>query len=67
MPYTNQQYETLKAAIASGALSVNYGDKQVTYRSLAEMKQILSMMEAELGINKAGGKKKYTSFTKGIQ
>ena len=48
MAYTVGQYETLKAAIASGSYSVSYGDKTVTYRSLADMKSILAMMEDEL-------------------
>lgn len=48
MTYTKEQYKTLKDAIATGTTSVSYGDKTVNYRSLAEMKQILRMMEAEL-------------------
>lgn len=67
MPYTQQQYDALKAAIASGAYSVRYGDKQVDYRSLAEMKQTLADMEAELGINPTKKPRKYASFTKGLR
>ncbi len=48
MAYTIEQYQALKSAIASGSYSVSYGDKTVTYRSLAEMKSILGMMEDEL-------------------
>ncbi len=48
MTYTQQQYEALTAAIATGATSVHYGDKTVNYRSLDEMRSIQREMEAEL-------------------
>lgn len=50
--YTVEDYNTLKKAIAQGALRVRYGDKEVEYRSLSDMKDILSMMAEELGISK---------------
>lgn len=46
--YTLEQYNSLKAAIATGSQTVKYGDKTVEYRSLSEMTQILRMMETEL-------------------
>lgn len=52
MTYTLEQYETLKAAYASGTLSVRYGDQSVTYHSRAEMRIILDEMEGELGVNR---------------
>lgn len=48
MNFTIEQYEALKEAIVSGATTVTYGDKTVSYRSLAEMKEILGMIEDEL-------------------
>jgi hypothetical protein len=48
MAYTIEQYGALKKAIASGSHSVSYGDKTVTYRSLAEMNSILRLIEDEL-------------------
>ena len=48
--YTLEQYNTLVGAIALGALIVEYSDKRVEYRSLAEMKQIKKEMEADLGL-----------------
>lgn len=51
MGYSQQQIEALKKAIALGALEVRYADgRTVKYRSLAEMKAILSDMESELGL-----------------
>lgn len=66
MPYqwTLDDYEALKKAIAQGALRVQYQDKSVTYYSLSEMRQILLMMEKELGI-KAGSGRLYGEFSKG--
>lgn len=48
MSYTPDQIASLKAAIATGALTVRNGNGEtVTYRSLAEMRQVLAMMEAD--------------------
>ena len=48
MAYTQTQIDTLKSAIAEGALKVRFGDREVTYRSLDEMRQTLRMMEDEV-------------------
>lgn len=52
--YTIEDYNTLKKAIAQGALRVRYGDKEVEYRSLNDMQRILGMMAEELGLKKRG-------------
>lgn len=66
MAYTHEQYQALKAAIAGGELQVRYSDRSVTYRSVAEMLQILRLMENELGLNAdTTGGRRLTSFTKG--
>jgi len=67
MVYTTDQYQQLTAAIAQGALKVKYADKEVEYRSLAEMLRIKSLMEKDLGINSsASGRRVYAQFTKGL-
>lgn len=48
MPFSQEQYDALKEAIASGATTITYGDKTVSYRSLAEMKELVRMIDAEL-------------------
>lgn len=63
--YTQQQYNTLCAAIAQGITQVKYGDKEVTYRSLNEMLKLKNLMEAELGIKK-NTTRKFISFKKGF-
>lgn len=48
--YTLAEIETLRRAIAMGALRVVYDGppkRDVTYRSLAEMRSILAEMEAD--------------------
>lgn len=47
--YTEKQRDALKRAIASGALTVESPDTgRITYRSLAEMRQALAMIERDL-------------------
>ncbi|MVW75386.1 phage head-tail joining protein [Pseudomonas xionganensis] len=66
MAYTHEQYQALKEAIAGGELAVRYADRSVTYRSVAEMLQILRLMESELGINADANRgRRLTSFSKG--
>ena len=65
MAYTLEQYHALKSAIAGGSHSVSYGDKTVTYRSLAEMKAILGMMEDELFPERRPRRRRLVSFDRG--
>ena len=46
MSFTIEQYTALKEAIATGATTITYGDKTVSYRSLAEMKDLVRMIES---------------------
>lgn len=46
--FTEAEYAALKKAVATGALVVQYEDKRVEYRSISQMKEILSLMEREL-------------------
>lgn len=49
MAYTPTQLADLRAAIAEGVLSVRFSDgRQLTYRSLDEMRRIEQGMAAEL-------------------
>ena len=66
MPYTESQYNALKDAIANGSESVKYGDKEVKYRSLSEMKGILLIMEAELYPNALVNRRKYVEQGRGF-
>lgn len=54
MAYSESDIASLKAAIATGALEVEFGAgpdrRKVRYRSLAEMQQTLAIMENAAGI-----------------
>ena len=64
--YTIEQYHALVAAIAQGALRVEYGDKKVEYRSLLQMLTIKKLMEQELFPGKNNNGRTYASFSKGV-
>lgn len=66
MAYTQAQLDALEAAIAEGALTVKYQDKQVTYRSLDEMMRIRNLIRDSLGLTAGGtGGIVYPKFSKG--
>lgn len=67
MAYTQEQHDTLEAAIGQGASEVRYGDKRVVYKSLDEMLRILKIMKRQLGILPANSGKSYVAFSKGIE
>ena len=66
MPFTIEQYNSLTESIASGSLSVKYADKEVTYRSLKDMKEILGMMKTELFPGTTSSRRKYAEHSKGL-
>lgn len=51
MAWTQEDADALRRAIANGARRVQVNGEMVEYRSLAEMRQALAMIEADL----AGG------------
>jgi len=64
--YTLLEYQTLSAAIATGATKVVYGDKTVEYRSLNDMIRIKGMMEAQLFPNDVNNNgRTYAAVSKG--
>jgi hypothetical protein len=48
MPYTQADADAIKEAIASGAYSVKYADKEVVYKSTDALRTALTLIEAEL-------------------
>lgn len=60
MAWSQTDIDSLKAAIATGALKVRYADgSEVTYRSLAEMRTTLSMMQADVSPPANGGQRSF--------
>lgn len=68
MAYTISQLTALEQAIASGAKSVSYDGKSVTYNSLSEMRAIRDEMRAELGLVDPSKRTRRTvaGFTRGF-
>lgn len=66
--FTVDQLNKLKKAISQGALTVEYADKKVTYRSLNEMIRIKQMIEAEIngGSDNCNDGVSYMEFNKGL-
>lgn len=66
MAFTQLQYDAITDALAQGALTVKYADKEVTYRSLDEMIRIKGMMEHDLGISKNTSRAILTKYKSGL-
>lgn len=58
--YTETQLAALRAAYAQGALRVRYDGKEVEYRSLAEMEQIISTIEETISGDNLAGTKRFS-------
>lgn len=48
MPYTEQQLQALRDALASGVRKVRFADREMEFRDVAELKQAIATAEAEL-------------------
>lgn len=66
MAFTIEEYNTLCANIAQGVLTVKYADKEVQYRSLAEMNALKGQMEQELSIVPKKPKVRWAQQSKGL-
>jgi len=55
----------LAEAIASGTFRVRYADRDVQYRSLAEMRETLGMVDAELDSRDGRTRTRQVAFTTG--
>lgn len=66
MAYTTEQLTALENVIADGVLTVKYGEKQVTYRSLDEMIRIRNLMRSDLGLTDAAARRVTPVIRKGL-
>nr|DAP68878.1 MAG TPA: hypothetical protein [Caudoviricetes sp.] len=48
MAYTEDDLKRVKAAIAKGEMSVQYGDKRVQYRSIPELQAAANLIAREI-------------------
>jgi hypothetical protein len=67
MAYTTAQLEAIQEAYARGVLEAALPDgSRIKYRSLAEMEQIISKMQAALGTNPTYSNVAYPSHSRGF-
>ena len=67
MIWTPGQIAALQSAIASGATTVSYDGKSVTYRSLTEMRTLLAEMNASvIGAGRTRQVRMFTYSDKGL-
>jgi hypothetical protein len=56
MAFQQSDIDALKAAMATGTMRARYADgREVQFRSLAEMRETLRMMQAEVDAAASGG------------
>lgn len=67
MAWTQAQLDNLEAAIAEGALVVQYEDRKVTYQSLGDMLKLRKMMRVALGLEGSARILKPSAFSKGLR
>jgi hypothetical protein len=66
MSFTAEDRDRLKAAIAKGATKMRMGNEEITFRSLAEMRETLAMIDAELSAAPAT-RRHYPAMTRGTR
>ncbi len=66
MAFTLSQLQKLEQAVAMGATRVEYEDKEVEYRSLADMLQLIGLMKRELGLTAGTTIRRRATFSKGL-
>jgi hypothetical protein len=59
--------DSLEEAIAQGALRVQFGDREVIYRSIDEMMKVRDLIRRKLGlVDTSEGNRVYPSHSKGF-
>jgi len=56
LAYVLADLEKLEAAVASGALEVEYNDRKVRYRSMKDLKEAIQIVKRGLGLVKRSGR-----------
>lgn len=67
--WTEAERDALKAALASGILTVSYAGppaRTITYQSLSAMRSLLSAMNAQLGDDDPPPRVRYAKHSKGF-
>ena len=67
MAWSARDLEDLEKAYKQGILTVKYTDKQITYRSKEEMKQLLDEAQSQLGVKPKGPFRQVGQYSKGFK
>jgi len=62
MAFSQEQFDALEAAIASGTLEVRVGDKMVRYQTTADMIHARDLVRDQLGAQNPADRTSYASF-----
>jgi hypothetical protein len=67
MAWTQSQFDAIEAAIASGELTVRFGDRTVTYRSVDELLQARAVIKESIdaGTGKVTDRFSFAQTSKG--
>lgn len=65
--FTAADLASLEAAIASGAMRVQYADKAVTYRSLDDMQRTRRLMQEALGVSTKRKRTVVATYRSGVR
>ena len=60
MAWTQDQLDAIEAAIASGELTVRFGDRMVTYRSMDELLRARDVIRDGLAQQSGSAKERYS-------
>ncbi len=67
MAWTLEQLAALEEAVASGALEVKYADRTVKYQTTSDLLRVLTMVRRELGVTDNCERRRFASFSKGLE
>ena len=69
--WTQEEYDALRAAVASGVLTVKYAGppaREITYQSLSDMRALLAEMAASIADQNGGATRfRRAAFRKGFR
>ncbi len=66
MAFTVEQLQAVEEALASGALTVKYADRSVTYRSQADLIALRDLIARSLGLIEPDNGRRLAGFSKGL-
>lgn len=66
MAFQQSDLDAIEKAIASGALTVKFSDKEVTYRTMDDLMKARDLIRKKLGQANPNDQRYFTNFGKGL-